>query len=62
MQSEALRQKWVVDMVMGVEAAYREIILDLNDEQVHILGLDVLSTRQSFSCTAERVFLQMLSS
>ena len=34
MQHEAKRQKWLVELVQAVEAAYRGIILDLNDEHV----------------------------
>jgi hypothetical protein len=34
MQHEAQRQKWLVDLVMAVEAAYRGIVLDMTDELV----------------------------
>lgn len=33
-QHEAQRQKWLVELVVAVEATYRGLLLDMNDEHV----------------------------
>jgi hypothetical protein len=33
-QHEAQRQKWLVEMAVVLEATYRGVVLDLNDEHV----------------------------
>ena len=34
MQHEAQRQKWLVELVMAIEGAYRELLLDFTDDHV----------------------------
>lgn len=38
MQKELSKQRWILNLIIGVETHHQDIIMDLNDERVRFLG------------------------